>query len=94
MTAAYPEPVFGDEHEARVARQRQEGERREALRLEVRRRFPAATSKADEVQAVFGEGVRIVWAIEDGWAVGRVPPEEIERHEAQFGPLQWLRLRD
>lgn len=94
MSREWPEPVFGDEHEARAARQRQEEERREALRLEVRRRFPSAVSKAAEVQAVFGEGVRIVWAIEDGWAVGRVPPEEIERHEIQFGPLRWLRLGD
>jgi hypothetical protein len=88
MPEGWPEPVFDDEHDARAAEQRLYEQR-----AEVNRRFPVCCAKAREVEAVFGTGVRIVWAIEDGWMVGPVPVEEIERYEAATGPLRRMRLR-
>jgi hypothetical protein len=47
---------------------------------------------ADQVREAFGEGVQIVYAIEDGLYVGDLPEERKAKHEATHGPLRKLRL--
>lgn len=88
----YPEPQFGDELEAREAREQEAAARREIARRRFRSRFPVCAAFADDVRTAFGDGVEIVYAIEDGGYVGALPEERKARHEATFGPLQRVRL--
>jgi len=42
-----------------------------------RREFPTAAAVIDRYREVFGAGVRLLWWIENGKAIGSVPTDEI-----------------
>ena len=44
-------------------------------REENRRNFPMAAQRLDELREVFGSGVRLVWAVENGKQIGKMPRE-------------------
>jgi len=94
----YPTPVFDDALDAAAAKQAAEearlAEQRERARTKFRTEFPQVTAFADECRAVFGDGVRVLWAIENGKVVGRPPASELKRYETSEHPLQQLRLTD
>lgn len=78
--------------EAREARAAAAAARREEARRRFRSHFPVTAAFADQVREAFGEGVQIVYAIEDGLYVGDLPEEKKAKHEATYGPLRKLRL--
>lgn len=52
-----------------------EPDARARQRDENRRNFPHAAQRLDELREVFGPGVRLIWAVENGKTVGKVPRE-------------------
>ena len=48
---------------------------KEKQRDENRRKFPRVAELLDEFREVFGEGVRLIWAVENGNRIGKVPRE-------------------
>ena len=86
----FPAPVFDDALEGRERAAEAKAERQEAARQEFRATFPQVTAVADELRRVFGDGVRIRWAIENGFSVGAVPQTEREQHEREHGPVREL----
>lgn len=44
-----------------------------------RKRFPETAKIVDEFRRVFGDGVKVKWAVENGRSIGRVPTDaEVE----------------
>ena len=98
MSRHYPLPVFDDALERAAAEQAAKearlAEQRERARLRFRSEFPQVTAFADESRAVFGDDVRVLWAIENGKYVGRPPTLELKRNGTTEHPLQQVRLTD
>ncbi|MEO6147039.1 MAG: hypothetical protein ABIT70_08300 [Sulfuriferula sp.] len=49
---------------------------KEKQRDENRRKFPRAAELLDEFREVFGDGVRLIWASENGQEIGNKPREK------------------
>ena len=98
MKQQYPTPVFDDALEAAAAKKAAEEARLAEQRERARRRFlaefPQVTAFADECRAVFGDDVRVIWAVEDGKYVGRPPKLVMEQYGTPDKPLRALRLTD
>lgn len=47
--------------------------------------FPETARFMDAWRAVFGPGVRLVWAVEDGKSIGKVPEEYALTEQNQSG---------
>ena len=98
MKQQYPTPVFDDALEAAAAKKAAEearlAEQRERARRRFRAEFPQGTAFADECRAVFGDDVRVIWAVEDGKYVGRPPKLVMEQYGTPDKPLRALRLTD
>jgi len=94
----YPQPVFDDALDAAAAKKAAEearlAEKRERARDKFRTEFPQVTAFADECRSVFGDDVRVIWAIENGKFVGRPPASELEKYGTTEHPLQQMRLTD
>lgn len=58
---------------------------------EVRRLFPTIIAFADEMRAVFGDGVKLVYAEENGYKMGKKivydPANSVKLSEMCFDPL-------
>lgn len=89
-----PEPVFDDAIDAKLRREQLEQQRREAAKRRFREVFPKTTEFADQCREHFGDGVEIIYAIEDGKYVGPVPDDAREEYEQKFGPMRRVRLYD
>lgn len=91
-------PVFDDEHDAKARAELELKERitgaKEAARDRVRAQFPEVTEFADSVRTQFGEGVRILWAVEGSQSVGRVPQHELESFHERGIDVHPLRFND
>lgn len=88
-----PDPVFDDAIDAKLRREREGAERREAARLKFRENFPKTANFADHCRSLFGDDVEILWAIEANQFVGNVPAEEVRAYEKKFGAAHRLRLK-
>lgn len=82
----YPKPVFDDALEERQRQEQEAAQRREALRLRVRERFPEITAFADQMREQF-PGSRIVWAAEKQYVIGPVPQEVLQERKNIYGQL-------
>lgn len=89
-----PEPVFDDELDAKVRREREQEARRERARLRFRELFPKTTEFADLCREHFGDQVEVIYTMEDGKYVGPVPDDHRKEYEAKFGPVRRVRLYD
>jgi ABC-type transporter MlaC component len=98
MSDHFPSPVFDDAVDAaskRAAQQQaQLTKAKEQARDAFRTEFPEVTAFADQARAVFGNGVRVQWAIEDDHFVGAVPEPVREAYAALGTPLRKMRLND
>ena len=63
------ESIQRREAAARVERERARAESRQRNREQ----FPMTTKAVDTLRAKFGEDVRLIWAVENGLEIGRVP---------------------
>jgi hypothetical protein len=82
----FPEPVFDDAVDAKTKeeaflRQKEQDliAAREERRRRNRERMPEIAKVFDEYEAAF-PGCKIIWAVENGYVVGKPPPEVIEKH--------------
>jgi len=98
VSRQYPSPVFDDAVDAAAAKKAAEearlAEQRERARRRFRTEFPQVTAFADEFREKFGDGVRVIWAVEDGKYVGRPPKLVMEQYGTPDKPLRALRLTD
>jgi hypothetical protein len=78
----FPEPRFDDEIEREQIAEEQRRREHERKRAEFRAKFPKVTAFADDLRAQ-GFEPKVIWAYEDGNAVGPVPDDV--RHG---GPVQ------
>jgi hypothetical protein len=95
VSSHYTTPVFDDavdaEDRREIARRKALLQAKEQARDRVRAEFPVVTAFADALRTQFGDGVRILWAIEGGQYVGR-PPKQVLNEYDDKNQLRALRL--